>query len=339
MNNGGLRELRELISKLSDGTLDAEGAGRLNELLKDDPVAQESYLDHLMVDALLEREFVGSAADCATSATAGAMEAPGAGGVAMTRAVGAGGLASLWPSIARAFGRRLPSARPWFSARGLVPLLLLVVALGSWWSLSASREGRKDASPGPFTLLDAGFESDVPSGGGTTARWYGEGAESVEQCLGVTPIEGRRMLRFVSPSAEPGNTCEVYRLVDLRPFAGIAQPEAVVEASAFFNSLKEEFDESDYIFKLTVFAFSEDPSGEFNTWPPRWRQPLTFSGCQLSADAAPQSWQRVNTRLPLPAGTQFLVVRLSVIRTDPDVDNQFPGQFVDKLALEFVCSR
>jgi hypothetical protein len=331
MSDGGLRELRELVSKLSDGALGAEGARRLNELLKEDPVAQEAYLDQLMVDALLEREFVGSIAGAAQPAMAGALGGPSAGGDATDREAGAEGPGWPWSAIMQSF-----RCRP--SARVLVPLLLLIAALGSIWILSAPRQGVMKAEP--FALSDAGFEPEAPSSGaGAAARWYGEGAESVERCFGVTPIEGRRMLRFVSPSAEPGNTCEVHRLVDLRTLGGIAGPETVVEASAFFNSLKEDFDENDYIFKITVFAFSEDPSGGFGEWPPRWRQPLTFSGCQLAADTAPQSWQRVDARLPLPTGTQFLVIRLSVIRTEPGDDDQFPGQFVDKLALEFVCSR
>lgn len=334
MNNGYSRELRELVSRLSDGTLDAEGASRLAALLKDDPAAQEAYLDQLMVDALLEREFVGSIASVMAPATGGAMEASSARVNATARTAGVEGPAWSWLSAMRAFRRLSAPARPRLWAWGLVPLLLAIAAFGTIWSPSASRQ--RIAKAEPFALSDAGFEPDAPPGADSTARWYGEGAESVEQCLGVTPIEGKRMLRFVNPSAEPGNTCEVYRLVDLRPRGGISHPEAVVEASAFFNSLKEEFDENDYIFKVTIFAFSEDPSGEFGEWPPRWKQPLTFGGSQLSADTVPQSWQRVDARLSLPAGTQFLVVRLSVIRTEPDEDDLFPGQFVDQLALKFM---
>src|SRR4051812_15761299 len=53
-------ELEQHISRLSDGQLDVAESERLNSLLKSDPIAQEAYLDHLLIDALLEMEFAGA---------------------------------------------------------------------------------------------------------------------------------------------------------------------------------------------------------------------------------------------------------------------------------------
>lgn len=334
-------ELRELICKLSDGALTNEEADRLNALLKDDPIAQESYLDHLMIDGLLEREFDGAAAGFPSSmrgekldVECGSSDVPQP--VACTAAP-----AELFPSLRQGIQTWVPLIRLKFSRWALAAGFLLIAGLATGWFFPFPRW--REASPQPLALSNAGFESGTPLpveiGATAVAPWYGDAAESVEQYLGVAPVEGRRMLRFVKSSAEPGNACEVYQFVDLRPLADITCRETLVEASAFFNSLQDDVNEHDYTFGITVFAFSEDPSEESKVWPMRWQQPLTFSGSQLPADAVPQSWQQVNTRLPLPAGTQFLVVQLSVIRTNPDADSHFPGQFADKVALNLMSSR
>src|SRR4051794_40965525 len=55
-----LSEFERQISRLSDGQLSPADAGQLNRLLKNDPISQEAYLDHLLLDALLEMEFAGA---------------------------------------------------------------------------------------------------------------------------------------------------------------------------------------------------------------------------------------------------------------------------------------
>lgn len=49
--------LRPLLIALSDGTLDADQWAQLNDLLAEDVAAQDRYLDHLIHEALLHREF------------------------------------------------------------------------------------------------------------------------------------------------------------------------------------------------------------------------------------------------------------------------------------------
>lgn len=49
--------MNELLRKLSDGTLSAEEARELNELLRGNPEACEVYLNHIALEAQLEREF------------------------------------------------------------------------------------------------------------------------------------------------------------------------------------------------------------------------------------------------------------------------------------------
>src|SRR6478735_1033186 len=59
MNEADSHEISRLIARLTDGLLDQAEAQRLNDLLLADPTAQEAYLDHVAIDALLEREFGG----------------------------------------------------------------------------------------------------------------------------------------------------------------------------------------------------------------------------------------------------------------------------------------
>lgn len=56
-------ELRELLTRLSDGTQTEADARRLNELLRGDPEACELYLDHVALEAQLQREFGGAPAE------------------------------------------------------------------------------------------------------------------------------------------------------------------------------------------------------------------------------------------------------------------------------------
>ncbi len=61
MNNGDPQreELRELLTRLSDGELSETNARRLNELLRGEPEACEFYLNHMTLEAQLQREFGG----------------------------------------------------------------------------------------------------------------------------------------------------------------------------------------------------------------------------------------------------------------------------------------
>lgn len=339
-------ELRSLVCKVSDGTLTNEEADRLNAFLKDDLIAQESYLDHLMIDGLLERECDGASAGF-PSPLSGKLPIGPSGALAVacgncdlsTPLTRTGRRARLFSLIGRGFQNLVPHDRPQFPRWSLAVAFLIAVLATGWFFPFPHL--KVQASKSTLALSDAGFESVVPVEISATAdaAWYGDKAESVEQFLGLAPLEGRRMLRFVKSSAEPKNACEIYQFVDLRPLAEMTCRFPVVEASAFFNSLQDESDENDYTFGITVFAFSEDPSDESKLWPMRWQKSLTFSGQQLPSDASAQSWQRVTTRLAAPLGTQFLVIQLSVTQTNTDADGQFPGQFVDDVQLSAVGVR
>ena len=69
-------ELRELLTRLSDGTQTEADARRLNELLRGDPEACEFYLNHAALEAQLHREFGGAPAELLPGIPTAADRAP-----------------------------------------------------------------------------------------------------------------------------------------------------------------------------------------------------------------------------------------------------------------------
>ena len=59
MNDGELKQTPRLIARLCDGSITTDELEQLNQQLLADPIAMEAYIDHMEVDAMLEREFGG----------------------------------------------------------------------------------------------------------------------------------------------------------------------------------------------------------------------------------------------------------------------------------------
>lgn len=313
MNHSRNTELRALIGRLSDDSLASDEIRRLNELLMADPIAQQEYLDHFLLDGLLEREYAG---------------APAPAGISMRGRIeqtGSATVSSISLSRSSSLSKRVVL---WISAAASIAAVCFYVMP------SDKAESRQ------LTLSNSGFESGALEATGTTpfTTWYGDVADVVEQFSGVTPSEGHRMLRFVKSSVEPENACELYQVIDLHSVAGvISRKPMAVEASALFNAIDEKRPDHDCAFGVTVFAFTADPWVQPHVWPMRWEHALTFSGAQARADNDSGSWQRVSTRLALPSDTKYLVIQLQAIRTDlGEPSEEFPGQFADNVKLSLV---
>lgn len=106
-------ELRDLLTRLSDGTQTGADARRLNELLRGDPEASEFYLNHAALEAQLHREFgaVPAAVPPGIPAAVGPVAARGQTvafpswlryAAAVVLAVGGMWLASTWLNAGRA---------------------------------------------------------------------------------------------------------------------------------------------------------------------------------------------------------------------------------------------
>jgi hypothetical protein len=219
------KSLRELIARLSDGLLTANEAVRLNSLLKEDPIAQEIYLDHMLIDGLLELEFSPVIAAFSSSITESKPSASGN-------------------------GYALRADRWWAPLSLRTPVLLGVMLLGAALavgvlaggriSLVAATPIRAESQRQSLALVDRSFESGTPPTGKAPvpSLWYGDVVEVVGPHSGITPLEGERMLRFVKSESEPNDACELYQMVDLRLMSEvIATGQVSVDASAFFNAI------------------------------------------------------------------------------------------------------
>lgn len=320
MKNSAFDEWHVLLAKLSDGTITAEETARFGELLKQDPISQEIYLDHMLVDGLLEREF--SAVE----------SGPGS---LLTYAIPT----PTFRHKEMANARRVRLSQ--WPVACCVGLLLLMA--GVFWGVRPAAEPKDEAIPPlPVPLADSGFETNPQAlpAPAQSASWYGDTAEVVGPQFNIVPLEGDRMLRFVRSKSEPDNGCELYQLVDVGKMAdSLGKRSVAVEASAFFNAASADSKETDYSFGVTLYAYAGDPTEEPHAWPFRWEQPLKFGGNQIPADQDSKSWQRVTARLDVPAETQYVVVQISVMRKDHDPDAEFPGHFVDNVEVNLVSAR
>ncbi|WP_010581672.1 hypothetical protein [Schlesneria paludicola] len=319
MNHPRPGEVRELIAKLSDGTLDRDGAVRLNECLTADPIAQAEYLDHLMIDGLLEREFSGTAKLADRLGMQGRSSA-----TTKSLPVAAG--------LTRFFRSRL-------GGQALIAAAVTIVAGMTWMAWAPGILGPKQHVE--LTAQSFKKKTILPADAMLNAVWHGDEAEVVGRFSDVTPFEGSRMLRFVKSTTEPEDGCEIYRIVDLGAVAeSLVNHPASIEATAFFNSIQEAMPENDYTFRIAIFSFLDEPFQPSEEGAPQWNNALAFSGTQARADADAKAWQEVTTRLALPAGTKYLVVQLAVVRAGAeDADEDFPGHFVDSLTLNLVSQR
>ena len=323
-------DLRELVARLSDGVLTAQEASRLNALLKEDPIAQELYLDHMFVDGLLEREFGQTVPEISPTVVLSSL---------VKDEGRSGGAAREDVRLAR---RRSSLLR----LRIVVPLFAMLVlgAVSGWLSWVVATPSFGDSQYKPLPLADPGFESGTPLPGVATVagRWYGDVAEVVGLHSGISPLEGERMVRFVKSEFEPDDSCELYQLVDLKSMSdAIANGQVSVDASAFFNAVPHETWGNGYLFGVTLFAYAGEPE-YLNVWPLREGQPLSFTGQLEPADTNVETWQPVRTRLTLPAGTTHLLVQVSIVRMKPspvEGNAEFAGHFVDYVDLAMVTRK
>jgi hypothetical protein len=313
--NSQLNELDSLVAKLSDGTLTVDEIRRFNDLLKADPIAQECYLDHFIVDGLLEREFSGS-------------EPSGEEAEVKSPCLATGEVS-------------IPAKPAWIHSHqpALVVACLLFLAAGSLlWHFQPSQQSEVEGAvlrPGK-ALAGSNIE---PGGHAAHARlaisgWQGDRSEVVEQQAGVRALDGTKMIRFIESIDGFNDTCDLFQVVDLEPLlANAVGPASHLEASAFFNAVDSELD--DCTFELALIAY-EDEHSMLRAFPSSEQRPLISSECELSSDRDVSQWQQVTTRIPLPAEVRRVVVRLSVGHESPRAHQTPPALFADNISLHLV---
>ena len=209
----------------------------------------------------------------------------------------------------------------------------MVFGVGGRWTEKVTSIFRESFESGPAPLV-----TGVPQ---QPNQWSGDFSELVGEQQGVKPAHGTKMIRmlradFEGKSLTKLNTYgDLMKIVDVRPFTRETNGgEVVFSASALFNAAT--FPEAErYDGMVTLYALDEIGSTEINLL----KDSLAHScnGLGLSLDRNPTTWESATTRLQLPAGTHFVVVKVSVRRMPKNKEPlstlpnpiTFSGHFVD----------
>jgi hypothetical protein len=197
----------------------------------------------------------------------------------------------------------------------------------------------------PLPLGDAGFESTmrVPTLGipATAGVWSGDFSSVSVAENGITPKQGRQMLRIVrsdnelSAKSERSYVGEVAQVIDLRPLkAALWETEPLVEVSAYFNAVAVPSN-GKYEFAVKAAAFRGDIADAPRLWEDH-DAGGSRSNLSVAADADPLTWQRLATPLVVPPDADFLVIECAVVFKGPQTAHgaaEFPGHYVDQVEV------
>jgi hypothetical protein len=209
--------------------------------------------------------------------------------------------------------------------------VLLGFGLGGRWTEKVVVLLHDGFEQGPLPLM-----TGVPQQPG---RWNGDHSELSGERQGVKPAQGTKMIRILRSDHEgkvskKSYQGDVMRVIDLRSFSReINGGEAVISASALFNAAP--FPESErYDGVVTLYALEELGSTEKTLL----KDSLAHSsGLWRSLDKDTGTWEQAATRLQLPAGTEYLIVKVSLRRWPTGKESlsslpdpvTFAGHFVD----------
>ena len=170
--------------------------------------------------------------------------------------------------------------------------------------------------------------------------WSGDYSEVVETYEDVKPAQGSKMVRVLrsdfegKASSMPNRQGDLSRIIDVRSFMRDANGgEFVMTLSALFNAAPFP-DSQRYDGVVTLYALGEIGSTEESLM----EDALAISnGSCNSMDRDPATWQTASTRLLLPTGTKFVMLKVSFRRWPKGSEVQpslpdlmtFAGHFVD----------
>ena len=170
--------------------------------------------------------------------------------------------------------------------------------------------------------------------------WSGDFSEVVEKYEGLKPAQGTKMIRMLrsdfkgKASSMPNRQGDLSRVIDVRPFMREANGgEIVMTLSALFNAAPFP-DSQRYDGVVTLYALGELGSTEESLM----EDALAISnGSCNSMDRDPSTWESATSRLLLPTGTQFVMLKVSFRRWPKGSGDQpslhdlmtFAGHFVD----------
>jgi hypothetical protein len=170
--------------------------------------------------------------------------------------------------------------------------------------------------------------------------WSGDYLEVVETYEGLKPAQGNKMVRLLrsdfegKASSMPNKQGDLSRIIDVRSFMREANgDEVVITLSALFNAAP--FPEAErYAGVVTLYALREPGSTELSLM----EDALAISnGSCSSMDRDASTWESATSRLLLPTGTEFVMLKVSFRRWPRGSGDQpslpdlmtFAGHFVD----------
>jgi hypothetical protein len=170
--------------------------------------------------------------------------------------------------------------------------------------------------------------------------WSGDYSEVVERYEDVKPAQGTKMVRMLrsdfegKASSMPNRQGDLSRIIDVRSFMRDANGgEFVMTLSALFNAAPFP-DSQRYDGVVALYALGELGSTEESLMEDALA--LSNGSCN-SMDRDPSTWESATSRLLLPTGTEFVMLKVSFRRWPKGSGDQpslpdlmtFAGHFVD----------
>lgn len=297
MSSANQKSARELIAELCDESLQREDRARLMQLLRDDPLLQNEYLDQAMVDGLLRYEF-GIDRSTIPAQFVGNTNKPHA-----TLIVG-----SL-----------------------VFSLLACLFAGGYLWI------NRDKPLNIPIQLANLSFESDLPiSTSPVLYGWYGDEAQIVAGSDDHFAPHGNRMLQLIRSVHQPSNECEVYQLLDLSlPRVDSGQLPLFIEAKMVANTHSTEVGAS-FVISLELYTYSELPELTNILVPRKSGGDIMVAANQIVADSDPESWQEVKLLMPINSGARYAIIKVSARDGSKMADDEFKEVFIDHVQIRMT---
>lgn len=161
----------------------------------------------------------------------------------------------------------------------------------------------------PIEILESG-QNFAPEGrletSGELTAWHGEDALLTLLDHGITPFEGTDMIKFPTPVAISGDVAqstEILRVIDVRALSEeIDNHKVTARTTASFNQAVGLADDGT-AYALRLHAIDRE-EGE--------NRAIGREVAQIESDRDPETWQRAESEIDLPAGTDYLVLSVSV---------------------------
>ncbi|MBL8759931.1 MAG: hypothetical protein JNL50_01380 [Phycisphaerae bacterium] len=205
-------------------------------------------------------------------------------------------------------------------------------------------------------LVDPGFESgpilsEIVEEFGV---WSVDGGTAVGPTLGITPLEGVKMLKFQETApfcqrTDPwawGELACIGQLIDLAPVRDLLDSgNARLVVSAAFNRIAGDA-HTDTEFLITVRAFDRPTLEGFRTWCLNYRYWDAEGQVSLMSDDSPETWERaevvLDLDLPWQSDSTFVYVFVRAkenVHRDYVYGEEFDGHFADDVRFEVrsVC--